>query len=435
MRKSSKPTQQKRELRSIEAEGFYHGAQGIPSEPMQAELQAHTDEAIERLRRDAIDRIKSLEASETIVTQRQATAETLWAGFEAETSGRAPQVFVALLATLLALLAVVGEGILLAPVMDGFNIANRLTQLFTASILVLVASGLVHVSMKQVFGEPETPELAQALPKTGARVMNFLAAVSVTVLTFVVIFILGRWRAVQMLFAASLSDSEWGRFLSVNETLSVACVTLLTLALPVFAAVAFDWGATKSRYALLWIRARRDYVGLSHRLETLRKKREAGVEKLEHQVQILVHHGKEMQSAYLENYELGRAIGAQKPRLSMPILRIAGLVVLVAAVCVVIDPLLTDYLPQGGRLILYACLTAGIGGLYAYRTLRLWERPTPQSLYRDRGVIWRTSNERATPWPRVRPLPAPGEQTAVSSLPEGYADGEELGEERSVKAS
>ena len=50
---------------------------------------------------------------------------------------------------------------------------------------------------------------------------------------------LGWWRAGEMIFAAQAKGGEWVRFLRENEVLTKICVTLLTLGLPFFAAMAF----------------------------------------------------------------------------------------------------------------------------------------------------------------------------------------------------
>ena len=64
--------------------------------------------------------------------------------------------------------------------MDGFGIANRTTQLFTASVLVLVASGLIHLTVRQMMGKPLREV---ALPESDGASMASLPTLGLAVLS------------------------------------------------------------------------------------------------------------------------------------------------------------------------------------------------------------------------------------------------------------
>lgn len=371
--------------RSLEAEGFFHGTQSLSPEMVQRALQARTGVTKDQRRLDATDYLKKLEAVDAITTREQSEAQEAWLRFGNETAGLAPEFALPLLATILAGVAVFGEAILLAPVMDGFGIANRTMQLFTASILVLVASGLIHLTVRQMMGK--------GVRAVGGTDNDAGAAVSfptllLAALSIALISILGWWRGEGMIFAGQFSNAQWGAFLSANETLTKVCVTTLTIALPVFAGISFDWGYQSFRYAFEWRKARALHRHLCRKLETVRKQHEAQVEKLELQAKILDQENQESTQGYLEHYALGQAVGAQRPGLELITLKIAAVTLLIVGGCYLVNPLAARFLPSG-RLILYTCITLGLAGLYAYRLLKGRDRPTSTQLYQQRGVNWR----------------------------------------------
>ena len=232
------------------------------------------------------------------------------------------------------------------------------------------------------------------------------------------ICVLGWWRAEEMIFAGQFSNAQWGAFLTANETLTKACVLALTIALPVFAGVSFDWGYQSLRYAIQWQKARALHRGLSRRLETVHKQHEAEVEKLEHQLLIVDHENDESTQGYLEHHQLGQKVGAQRPVLELMVLKIAAVAVLLVGGCYLINPLVAPYLPSG-RFILYVCITLGLTGLYAYRSLKGRDRPTATQLYQHRGIIWRDqpAQEQHNPPPPETDSPPPrSEERDISSV-------------------
>ena len=225
----------KKGIRSIEAEGFYHGTQGTAPGAMQAELEAHFKGSQEKIQEDAISPLKHLEATVEVLKRRSSSAGNHWQTLETETKGMPPEIIMPLLAIILASLAIGGEAVLLAPVMDGFGIGERLWQFFTACVLVLVSSGLLELSIRQM--RPTEDDHHERYNKA-----TLVTTILLTAFAFTFVFVLGWWRAEEMIYASGLVQGAWASFLSQNQMLTRVCVILLTLGLPTFAAIAFDWG-------------------------------------------------------------------------------------------------------------------------------------------------------------------------------------------------
>lgn len=381
----------KKEIRFVRAEGFYHGAQGATSDAAKAELDAHFRQTREKIQSDGIRPLKWLEAKIMTLTRRKADAENRWRTLEAETKGMAPEFAMPIVAILLAVLAVGGEVVLLAPVMDGFGIADPLWQLFTALVLVLVSSGLLELSIRQLRpGGQDDQGSGATVPKDSDHYKAFtvITTVLLTVFAFTLVFVLGWWRAEEMIFASILQQGEWGSFLKENATLTRVCVVLLTLGLPIFAAIAFDWSFARLRDAWEWRKARRQFQKLSRRLDVNQKRLEAKTEKTNCLLAALEEQRQEWVSAYLENYDLGKIVGARKQPLWQVLVKIAAVTLLILVSCLLLDPLLARYV-DSGRPLIYLLAALGFGGLYAYRASKAWDRPTPLELYRQRAINWR----------------------------------------------
>ena len=393
-----------RQARSVEAEGFYHGTQGVNPDAAQAELQAQFNQHQEKVRNDATPLIKQQQAKLTTLTRHQADAEKHWRKLESHTGGMPPQMALPLLASISALLVVIGEGIFLAPVMDGFGIADPLQQSILAIVLVLTSSGLLKLAIHQLqppltlkIGGQDTgaDEKERSLrQKTGFKVV--LAAL-LSVFALSLVFVLGWWRAEEMIFAASLQPGEAAGFLGHNRTLTTVCVVLLTVGLPVFAAIAFEYAFNHLYLAWEWRKARHAFLSSSRHLDQTSKRIEAMNERMNHQINSLDEQRKEWTNAYLQSYELGRKVGANREPLWPVVVKILAVTMCALLICLLFDPVLASYITSAvTRGLIYSCATLGLTGLYASRALKAWRRPSPLQLYKQRATIWRNESMDST---------------------------------------
>src|SRR5262249_38599127 len=132
-------------------------------------------------------------------------------------------------------------------------------------------------------------------------------------LAFCAISVLGWWRAQELIFAGKVNSDDLGTFLSQNPMLTRICVTLLTVGLPVFAALAFEWGAGRLTAAWSWHRGRQRFLRCSQQQDKARTNLHALVEAADCQIARLEHERKEATQTYLQNYDLGRLVGAHRP--------------------------------------------------------------------------------------------------------------------------
>src|SRR5260370_31642025 len=145
--------------RNIEAEGFQAGTQGVEPEAQPKEIDSGFARLKERVKQEATDRIKQLEAAIQTLKGRLQAAEERWSDFQIQTDGMRPAIVLPLCAVSVALLVVTGEGFFLAPVMDALGIADRTAQMLFASVIVMVTSGLVKITKRQLLSHTtEYPE-------------------------------------------------------------------------------------------------------------------------------------------------------------------------------------------------------------------------------------------------------------------------------------
>jgi hypothetical protein len=386
------------EVKLVEAEGFRDGTQGVSPEPALKELDAQFAQWQEQEQHDTTQRIKTLEGCVEQLERRKTDAERHWTDLEYETGGMPPGIALALCAVVFSALAVLGEASLLAPVMDGLGIAEPLWQYIMAAVIVITCSGLIEITKRQFQQPPAEIEAAQR-PGAGALVKKcFLVAL--TVLTLLFVSLLGWWRAEEMIFAAAEQGGAWHAFLSQNPTLTRVLITLLTTGLPVFVALAFEWGLGGLRLAWEWRKTRRAYRRYSKALDQTQKRLEAEVEKRDARVKALAKRREEWHQTYLQNHELGRKVGARRLPLWRVLLKIAALALLLTVICLLLEPLMAGYIASGlMRGLLYTCVVTGLGGFYASRVIKAWDRPTPRQLYEQRATVWHAEVSAASTQP------------------------------------
>ncbi len=387
--------------RHVDAEGFFHGTQGTTTEPMLAQIGAQSEKAGAVLRARRVPALKRLEAKVQGTADRVRALEIRKSEVAEKIGEERPHLLRALGAVTLAALAVVGEVILLAPVMDGFGIADRGLQELAAFVLVLVSSGLVHLLSARmtvgVHGRAPVPR-----PWTSVLVTAAFGA-----LTFGLLVVLGWWRGSEMLFAAEATGGEWAAFMASAATLTCLCVTLLTVALPIFAAVIGE--AAFRELFLAWAVLRTDYAlaRAAARLHRLTKRLEAKEVKLAETLEALTKEEERLRHVYLEHHELGRRLGATQEPSARLVLRCGAVALLVLLACALADPFLARFIAdETTRGFLTILAVTGIGGLYCAHAWRSWERPTPARLFRARAVHWRED-------PAITPPPSRTERPFV----------------------
>lgn len=387
----------------IEAEAFQAGTQGVEPMAQLRELEAGFTGMKERVVQETTDRIKRLEALIANLRRRVAEAQDRWSDLQMRTDGMPPGIVLPLVVVLLAFLVVTGEAIFLAPVMDALGIADPIAQLVFAGVIVIVTSGLVEITKRQLVSHAEaathnnTGEVSAPQGRF-ARVLKVALLVLLTILSLTFVFFLGRWRAEQMIFAASLQHAgAWKQFMSSNPDLTRAVVVLLTTGLPVFVAVVFDWGLCGLSLAWEWRKARHQAHSFSRQLDHAEKKLEAENEARGSRLTELDEKCKEWTSSYEHHHALGREIGAWKMPIWRVILKIAAIVFVIAALCFLLDPIISQYITsEAVRLFSYALLTLGLGGLYGAYAIKAWDRPSAEQLFKQRATIWRDPSVRAT---------------------------------------
>ncbi|MDA2925822.1 hypothetical protein MYX78_01085 [Acidobacteria bacterium AH-259-G07] len=407
-----------KENRLLEVEGFYHGTQKVSPDPTEAQIDMHFRQLQEKVRLGSVKSLKYCQAKVETLKRRKDDIEHQWRELKTESKGIPPQIVMPFLSVVVAALAVSGEVVLLAPVMDGFGIAARTWQLFTALVLVLVSSGLIELSIRQIHHGPIEVEndhqtRSNTTPQEGLdryKLTTLLTTVLLAVFTLTLIFVLGWWRAEEMIFAASQQQGAWGSFLGQNQRLTRVCVILLTTGLPIFAAVALDWGISCLGYAREWRKTRQTFEKLSQQLDEARMDLEVESETRDCHIATLEAKKKEWINAYLANYEMGRIVGAKRKPLWQVVVKIAPVTLLLLAACLLLDPILVTYL-KVGRLVVYFLTTFGLAGLYAYRVIKKWDRPTPSQLYKQRALNWCMT-------PASEAEPVEDETTSAIPIPE-----------------
>lgn len=386
--------------RNIEAEGFQAGTQGLEPEAQLNEIDSGFARLKERVKQEATDRIKQLEAAIQTLGHRLQDADERWSDFQIQTDGMPPAIVLPLCAVWVALLVVTGEGVFLAPVMDALGIADRTAQMLFASVIVIVTSGLVKITKRQLLShtteDPEHEASKETTPRRGGlgRYLKAALLIFLTIISLAFVFFLGWWRAEQMIFAASLQHTgAWKQFMADNPGLTRAVVVLLTTGLPIFVAIVFDWGLDGLRLAWEWRKARNQVRKFGKLLNSTEKRLESENEARESKLAELDTTCEEWKSAYEHNHAMGKQIGARKIPLWRVTLKIAAVVFILAALCFLLDPLISTYIvSEAARLFIYGLVTFGFGGLYAAHAIKAWDRPNAKQLLKQRATIWRETS-------------------------------------------
>jgi hypothetical protein len=414
---------------TVEARGFYDGSQGIDPAPSKAELAARFQQMIEEARKESVVRSKAIEGNLLVLADRKTDAEARWLEQKSRTGYALPQVALPIIALLAAALAIAGEMFLLAPVMDGFGIADPAWQHITALVIVITSSGLFELTLRQNWhsspsrdGIPHSGEGATSL---FSRIRRGGLVVLLTITSFTLLVVMGWWRAEEMVFGAGAQGGDLGNFLAANGLLTRVCVTLLSAGLPVFAAVVLDWALTTLRRGMEWRSARRDILSYPAQLGQAEKQLESEKERCERQIAVTEKQRDEWISMYEQGYAVGRAVGARKIPSWQVALKIAAALAVTLVLCVVVELCVPEQSTRAGlRVLAYALVTSAVVTIYSYRVLKVWDRPEIQELFEHRVVVWR-SEERMDAGMDVKPIvtPALAEPLKVMTATAGNGNG------------
>jgi hypothetical protein len=401
-----RPSQVNRQ--DVEAAGFHHGVHGVSSDQFLGKLQERFQQQAEAVHQHAVGRIKPREARAATLERRLQEADQRWRSLENETCGRPPDLVGPGLALVAALAAAGSEVILLAPVMDGFDIADPTTQLWAAAGVTIVASGLIHAVLHMM----NTDGKLRTWLRVGLCLLTGFALCFVTVL--------GWWRAEQMIHVANLNNEELAAFVTRNELLTKLVVTFAAMAFPIFTGIFSEWGLSRFLNALHWQGAKRRYEALDRKRERTQREIDALNARRDRAVAILQHQARELEQVYSEKHALGQRIGARRQPLWHPLIKIAAVALLLGAVCGLADSWFTERF--GPRAIWFQmALAAGLGIAYAAYALRAWHQPTPRELVRQQRTIWREGGSVA-----VCAYPSPAEPVVEAEPDEDVIDAEAL---------
>jgi hypothetical protein len=381
--------------RVVISEGFRDGTQNINPGSAQKMISAQFDQKRQKCVHQNALPINMLEAKRLVLQQRKEAASDYWQGLLQSFGPMAPQRIKPLIALITVYFGAVGEAGFLAPVMDGLGIADQTLQLILAAVLVLVSSGLCHFLIHHYHTQSESRVSSNTSSERTPQPRYFQLLTTFLVLlfaafVFTLLSLLGWWRAGELIFAASLENGELSNFLNRHSALTHSFITLLTIALPIYVAVAFEWSFDRLHRAREWRRGRRDYHKYSRRFETVDKKLTAVVLRGDCAVKALDAQEVEFLQAYLQHYDLGKQIGAHKQPTWHLVVKIIAVIPLILVGCMSLEPLFSLYLTAGVfRGLFYAFATMGVGGLHAYRAIKAWERPNALQMYSQMAIRWR----------------------------------------------
>ncbi len=355
----------------IEPFAYRDGTQGISQTDSERMTEAIFEQKREEETKAAADKIKNLEATKETLAIRKTDAEEHWNLMKAFNKGREPEAAKPLLAVFSAVALVVAEGWLLTPAMDGLSTTEFYQQWFVATAIV----GAYSVWLKMAIHSYKQPQRK-----------NWLI-IAPAAFSIVALSVFGWWRGHEVIFAGLQKGNN---FAATVPFLTIFFMTLTTIALPVGAAFALEYGVEKLRHFNEWKKARDDFFGFTSSLNKTVKQLEAENEKLARARETLAQKREEWLAAARQAHLEGFRNGAYKKPLRdvlLPIFWFALLVfagVLIVAY-IVFDESFADFIRTDvARFALYVMIATGITGVFAERVLKSWNRPTAEDLYSAR---------------------------------------------------
>lgn len=370
----------KNKTEGIEAKAFALGAKGSPIADFENEIEAEFGKLREQKIADSAETIKTLEAQTVVAQKRKDDAEERWTLLNTLHEGRTISFVKPALSVATATILVFAEGGLLAPTMDGLNIANQWIQLIVAIAMVGALSGLLEISVHNFH-------------KTPRRLWLVIAPAAFSIFTLA---IFGWWRGEEVIFAG-LQGGE-STFASENPWLTRILLTLVTIALPITAAFLMDFGLKWLRFFWERFKARSDFQRFTKEVDENQKKLEAAHEKRAAELEKIEQDRESWLSAARDNWEQGKVIGAWKRPfweavvLPTTIVGILIFVIVMIVGMVLIDPMLAEFIGSDlSRVALLVLFSIGLTGLFAMHFIRKWNRPTDEELFKQRATHWQNA--------------------------------------------
>lgn len=365
---------------NMNAKSFVFGTQGVPLDDFENQLEADFGKAREQKIADSVETIKTLEAQMNVSQKRKDDAEERWTLLNALHEGRTISFAKPALSMAIASILVFAEGGLLAPTMDGLNIANEWIQLIVAIAMVGALSGLLEISVHNFHKTPRRLWLVVAP-----------AAFSITTLA-----IFGWWRGEEVIFAGKQDGGS--TFASENALLTRVLLMLVTIALPITAAFFLDFGLKGLRFFRERLNARSDFQKFTREVDENQKKLEAAHEKRVAELEKIEQDRESWLGSARDSWEHGRITGAWKlpfwQAVVMPtaIVGILIFVIVMIAGMVLIDPVLAQFIESDlFRVALFVLLSIGLTGLFAMHFIRKWNRPTAEEIFKHPATHWQNA--------------------------------------------
>jgi uncharacterized membrane protein len=362
-----------RKARSVEAAGFFAGANNVPKESAEVEIDSQTEVQKEAVNQLGVRDIRALEGKSKTLSALADAAQQRWQELRQKHGDAVPRFFKPLMLLTGSVAAILSETYLLAPMLDMIGIANPDYQLWTAVGIIAAASGLVHYCL----------EKRQQVPQ--ARWPIFVAAG-----VFVGLVAVGLFRAEQMAFGAIASGSLFGNFLKEHPILRCTVMVFLTLLFPVSATLVPHAALEELHNWWEYRRARSRAVKFTRRANETEKALEARREKLTHQLIQLDGRAEELKAAYATYHKLGEEVGAsQRPRWTVW-LKTAAVAGLTFLVCLSVAYLLGGVTTAAVLLsALASVISAAIALPYFHHR---WNHPSPRQYLRQANSQFRSRN-------------------------------------------
>jgi hypothetical protein len=290
--------------------------------------------------------------------------------------GRRKALFYGILLIAMCLAALCSEVYLLTPTMRGFGIAEPLHQFLTASGIVLMGATILK------FVYSETRHYYAMTAEVRAKAPNWkiqrvlLPCVAALVLSG--FFVLGLFRASEMIFANELDQSSTlAQFVAQHEGLTKAVLVFLTVMLPVAGALALTHGIEIIRAWFEWTRLRYSAWWHNRSIHQTTKALQAKQEQLDKQIAEHRQYGNEVKAEYRDGYNHGKQLGMHKLPAWFYVVKTVAVGLALTFVVFLLDLLLTQhYELPGWRWIFYMVGVLGLTALYGVRQWLARERPS-----------------------------------------------------------
>jgi Flp pilus assembly protein TadB len=367
---------------------FFQGAQEIPIEETQKEIEALHDRQKARLVEESIPRQKPLEAIVGKLTRRRPDVERAWDEVRERLGNHSPAVFTAFLVAGLGVAALVIDSLLLGPGLDAVGISEPILQFIAAFGLAALSSLIFHLA-HETFSN-------RKIDKATAIVWRILAGFAV-----IALLAWGILRGLQVRFAANLNGNPLGGFLGQHPILSSIFFCFVTLAAPLVGAAAIYYAAPRIHDALQWRHAKREHDNLNSKLTDAEKKLEAEQEELKARLSQLDAQRQTWHAQAAQYHARGDKRGGRQVPQWLVLVKAAlwAVVALIPGILLGLPVLITVALP----------VVAGIAGFLFYRHRRF--HPSYKQFKRQENVRFAVSTDRPSVEmpPTQRLLQAPWE--------------------------